>query len=88
MKTQIRITAVSLNKIDVTCSEDLPNRKFIYNPKDVTAHIVFPDEAFYMNITFPMENEIKINKQSVLAVLGRKIPSLWEHYDDIIFNGI
>lgn len=87
MKTQVRITSVNLNQIDVTCSEDLPGSRYLFSPKDVTVRIVFPDEAFYMDITFPMHHELDCTKKNVLSTLGQKIPCLLE-FDDIIFNGI
>lgn len=87
MKTQILITSISLNKIDVTSNADLPGKKYLFQPKDVTAQIVFPDEAFYMDITFPMEHLLETSKKNVLTILGQKIPCLLD-FDDIIFNGI
>ena len=81
MKTQIKVTKIQENKIDITTLSD---RKSIYllGQKEITLRIVFPDDAFWMEITFPMEGIIKSTEKNIMKILKARLLDM----NDVIFT--
>jgi len=83
MKTQIKVTSAQHYDIEVTTLHDnLTGKKFIPGEKKVSAHIVFPDDAFYMEITFPMGADVRVTETNVMKILRERLFDM----DDVIFK--
>jgi len=83
MKTQIKVHKIDQQRLDITTPED-ENPNYLYGDKIVSLEVVFPDEAFYMMIDFPLDATTPATEKNIMSIMKKRLTDM----NNVIYHGL